>query len=91
VGIDFGLSKFLTLSDSKDIEASLKIANQRKDYFHKLANMLKDNYDKIFIEYLNIKAMQILWGRKVSDLAFSEFINILSYKANVIKIDRYYK
>ena len=34
--------------------------------------------------------MQKLWGRKVSDLGFSEFVNILSYKTNVVKIDRFY-
>ena len=32
----------------------------------------------------------MMWGRKISDLAFSEFINILEYKANVTKIDRFY-
>ena len=50
----------------------IKIANQRRDYFHKLSNQLASNYDNIFIEDLNMKAMQKLWGRKVSDLAFSE-------------------
>jgi len=68
----------------------IKIANQRKDYFHKLANKLTFKYDDIFIEDLNIKAMQMLWGRKISDLAFSEFITILSYKTNIHKIDRFY-
>ena len=68
----------------------IKIANQRKDYFHKLANELAFKYDNIFIEDLNIKAMQMLWGRKISDLAFSEFVTILLYKANVHKIDRFY-
>lgn len=128
VGIDFGLSRFLSLSDKKDIESPLfhlknlsklkrlnrnlskkkrgsknrrlakkqlaklhiKIANQRKDYFHKLSNDLAASYDTIFIEDLNMKAMQRVWGRKVSDLAFSEFINILSYKTNIVKIDRFY-
>ncbi|GAA8134485.1 hypothetical protein HpKG115_00350 [Helicobacter pylori] len=37
-----------------------------------------------------MKAMQKLWGRKVSDLAFSEFVKILENKANVVKIDRFY-
>lgn len=68
----------------------IKIANQRQDYFHKLVNKLKDNYDNIFIEDLNMKAMTKLWGRKINDLAFSEFINILSYKTNVVKIDKFY-
>ena len=68
----------------------IKTANQRRDYFHKLSNRLADSYDNIFIEDLNMKAMQMMWGRKVSDLAFSEFINILEYKTNVTKIDRFY-
>ena len=34
--------------------------------------------------------MQRLWGRKVSDVAYSSFINILSSKTNVIKIGRFY-
>lgn len=68
----------------------IKTANQRKDYFHKLSNKLRDSYENIFIEDLNMKAMQKVWGRKVSDLAFSEFVNILSYKTNIVKIDRFY-
>jgi len=68
----------------------IKVANQRRDYFHKLSNKLAKRYKYICIENLNIKAMQMMWGRKVSDLAFSEFVNILEYKANVTKIDRFY-
>jgi putative transposase len=68
----------------------IKTANQRRDYFHKLSNQLANNYDNIFIEDLNMKAMQMMWGRKISDLAFSEFINILEYKTNVTKIDRFF-
>lgn len=68
----------------------IDVANQRKDYFHKLSNRLSKEYDYIFIEDLNIKAMQKLWGRKISDLAFSEFVTILSYKTKVHKIDRFY-
>jgi putative transposase len=68
----------------------IKTANQRRDYFHKLSNQLANKYDNIFIEDLNMKAMHMMWGRKVSDLAFSEFVNILEYKANVTKIDRFY-
>ena len=34
--------------------------------------------------------MQKLWGKKISDYAFSEFVSILKYKVNLIKIDRYY-
>ena len=68
----------------------IKVVDLRKEYFHQLSNTLALEYDHIFIEDLNMKSMQKLWGRKVSDLGFSEFVNILSYKTNVVKIDRFY-
>ena len=67
-----------------------KLANQRRDYFFKLANDLAKKYDAIFIEDLNLKAMAKIWGRKIHDLAFHEFTYILSTKTNVVKIDRFY-
>ncbi len=68
----------------------IKLANQRKDCFFKLANDLAKEYENIFIEDLNLKAMAKLWGRKVNDLAFNEFINILSTKTNIVKINKFY-
>jgi len=68
----------------------IKVANTRRDYFHKLANQIAKSYEFVVIEDLNIKAMQKLWGKKISDYAFSEFVNILEYKTNLIKIDRFY-
>jgi len=67
-----------------------RVANKRLDYFHKLSNQLAVEYDYIFIEDLNMDAMKRLWGRKVSDLAFSMFVDILEYKMNVVKIDRFF-
>ena len=72
-----------------------KIDNKRIDFFFKLANQLVAAYDVIYIEDLNIKAMQQLWGRKISDLAFSEFITVLKHIAvlhgkAVVEIDRWY-
>lgn len=71
------------------------IANQRKDWFYKLAHDLTNRFDVICLETLNIKAMKQLWGRKVSDLAFSQFRDILclvAAKKGVIVhfIDRFY-
>ena len=68
----------------------IKLANQRKDYFFKLSNELAKKYDNIFIEDLNLKAMAKIWGRKINDLAFNEFINILATKTNVVKINKFY-
>ncbi len=72
------------------VKLHIKIANTRRDYFHKLANQIAKSYQFVVIEDLNIKAMQKLWGKKISDYAFSEFVNILEYKTNLIKIDRFY-
>ena len=72
-----------------------KISNQRKYFNDCLSKRLLDNYDFIFIEDLNIQSMQRLWGRKISDIAWSQFVNMLTYKAIeqgkfVLKVDRYY-
>ncbi len=67
-----------------------KIKNLRADFFYKLANYLAKQYTHVFIEDLNMKAMQRLWGRKISDLAFSEFVAILERKTQVHKINRFY-
>ncbi|MHB1665593.1 MAG: RNA-guided endonuclease InsQ/TnpB family protein [bacterium] len=66
-----------------------KIADQRQNFFFKLANDLS-GYDNIFIEDLNLKAMQMLWGRKINDVSFAKFVNILETKTKVVKIDRFY-
>ena len=55
------------------------IANQRRDFHFQLANRLAKTYDHIFFETLNIRAMQKMWGRKVSDLGFSDFVHIQKY------------
>lgn len=71
------------------------ISNQRRDWFWKLAHDLTLEFDVLCFETLNLKGMQRLWGRKVSDLAFSEFLQILEWVAKkkskqVVYIDRWY-
>jgi putative transposase len=77
------------------VRAYKKIANRRRDYHFKLAKKLAEEYALICIEDLNIKAMQRLWGRKVSDLGHSQFVNILKYQCSktgtiVVEIPRFY-
>ncbi|MBR6013814.1 MAG: transposase [Selenomonadaceae bacterium] len=72
-----------------------KSSNQRKDFHFKLARKLCLEYEKIFIEDLNLKAMQKLWGKKISNLAFGEFVKILKYQAEkfgveVSEVDRFF-
>ena len=59
-----------------------KIANQRQDFHWKLAHDLTDRYDWISLETLNLKGMKSLWGRKVSDLGFYDFVQKLKYIAS---------
>ncbi|MCG9130643.1 transposase [Candidatus Poribacteria bacterium] len=56
------------------------IANQRRDWHFKLATDLCRRFDVIATETLNLAGMKRLWGRKVSDLAFGEFVEILAFK-----------
>ncbi|MGK7897375.1 MAG: RNA-guided endonuclease InsQ/TnpB family protein [Xenococcus sp. (in: cyanobacteria)] len=72
-----------------------KVTNRRTDWFWKLAHQLTDNYDYLYFETLNLKGMQRLWGGKIGDLAFSEFLKILEFVAEkkgkiVSYIDQWY-
>ena len=72
-----------------------KVVNRRSDWFWKLAHQLTDKFDCLFFETLNLKGMQRLWGRKISDLALAEFLKILEFVAHkkdkiVSYIDRWY-
>jgi putative transposase len=58
------------------------VSNRRSDWFWKLAHQLTDTYDYLFFEALNLKGMQRLWGRKVTDLAFSSFLDIVEHVAH---------
>ena len=69
--------------------------NRRSDWFWKLAHELTDKFDILCFETLNLKGMQRLWGRKTSDIAFGEFLQILEWVAKkkgkeVVFIDRWY-
>ncbi|MCM0591222.1 MAG: transposase [Gloeotrichia echinulata CP02] len=71
------------------------VCNRRRDWFWKLADQLTDKFDVLCFETLNLKGMQRLWGRKISDVAFGEFLQILSWvtkKKNkqLVYIDQWY-
>ncbi len=72
-----------------------KVANRRHDWFWKIAHDLTDRFDYLFFETLNLKGMKRLWDRKISDLAFAEFLKIIDFVATkkgkvVSYIDRWY-
>lgn len=71
------------------------VVNRRSDWFWKLAHELTNKFDVLCFETLNLKGMQRLWGRKVSDLALGEFLQVLEWVARqkdkqVVYINRWY-
>ena len=72
-----------------------QIVNRRRNWFWELAHKLTNQYDVLCFETLNLKGMQRLWGRKVSDLSFATFLEILQWVATkkgkqVVFIDPWY-
>jgi len=70
------------------------IADKRLTHHFRLAHDLCDHYDVLVFEDLNLDAMKRLWGRKISDLGFSQFVKVLDWVAfkrdkRVIKISRW--
>ena len=75
-----------------------KIINQRDWFLHNYSTKLINDYDRIFIEDLNVKGMvknHKLAGA-ISDVSWSKFVSMLTYKAmwygkDVIKIGRFFR
>ena len=57
-----------------------KVVRQRYDWQWKLATELCTEFDTLCFETLNLDGMKRLWGRKVSDHAFYQFLQILEQK-----------
>jgi putative transposase len=56
-----------------------RIADQRRDWAFKTAHELCEEFDGIAVENLSGVWMQRMWGRKASDVAWSEFLSTLEY------------
>jgi putative transposase len=71
-----------------------RVANVRNDWQWKQARLLVTVFDLLVFETLNIKAMHQLWGRKVGDLGFADFLLKTQWMATklgkeLVKIDRW--
>ena len=60
-----------------------KIANQRKDFIHKLSHMLVNTYDVVCFEDINLNNMKrtLNFGKSISDEGFGMFRVFIKYKA----------
>ena len=76
------------------------IANQRKDYLHKLSRDIANRYDYVFVEDLDLQKMSekkddLKLGKEISDLGYRNFLNYLTYKLEwlnkkLVKVNRYF-
>lgn len=72
-----------------------RVANQRRAWHWELARNLCETYDAIYLEDLNLRGMQRLWGRKIGDLGHGNFVRILPHVAKQTGthlgfVDRYF-
>ena len=76
------------------------IANQRKDFLHKVSRKLANTYDYVFVEDLDLKEMSerkdnLKFGITIFDLGYGTFLNYLKYKLEwlnkkLIKVDKFF-
>lgn len=73
------------------------IANQRKDWIHKLSTKLANEYDIVCVEDINMQniARSLKLGKSTNDNGFGMFRDILSYKLYdrgkaFVKIDKWF-
>ena len=56
-------------------KARLRVKNQRSNWHWQVATKLVKQFDRLAFEDLNLRGMKALWGRKVSDLGFADFLS----------------
>ena len=76
------------------------IANQRKDFLHKVSRKLANTYDYVFVENLDLKEMSerktdLKLGITIFDLGYGVFLNYLKYKLEwlnkkLVKVDKFF-
>jgi putative transposase len=59
-----------------------RVAHVRRAFHWDLAHALCTRYDTLRLETVNLQGMKALWGRKVSDLGFGTFVDILHHVAS---------
>lgn len=74
-----------------------KVSNQRKDWLHKLSYYFAENYDYVFVEDIDLRAMArtLKLGKSTNDNGFGYFRTFVEYKMKdrskiFHKIDKWY-
>jgi putative transposase len=65
-----------------------KVANQRKDWLHKLSRQICNEYETIVVEDINLQTMSKMnHGKVVGDQGFGMLRNMIAYKGNLVKVN----
>lgn len=69
-----------------------KVANQRRDWLHKVSRELANKYQYVFVENINLQKMssELEHGKTVGDQGFGMLRQYLSYKTNLVKVPAQY-
>lgn len=69
-----------------------KVANQRKDWLHKVSSALANKYQYVFVEDINLQKMssELEHGKTVGDQGFGLLRQFLAYKTNLVKVPAEY-
>ena len=66
-----------------------KVANQRKDWLHKLSREICNKYETVFVEDINLQRMasNLHHGKVVGDQGFGMLRTMIAYKGNLVKVN----
>lgn len=65
-----------------------KVANQRKDWLHKLSRQICNEYETVVVEDINLQTMSKMnHGKVVGDQGFGMLRNMIAYKGNLVKVN----
>ena len=66
-----------------------KVANQRKDWLHKLSREICNNYENIFVEDINLQRMasSLHHGKVIGDQGFGMLRTMITYKGHLYKVN----
>lgn len=81
-------SKRYYRAKSKVARLHEKVANQRRDWLHKVSRELANKYQYVFVEDINLTKMasELEHGKAVGDQGFGLLRQYLAYKTNRVKV-----